>query len=1712
MASSPRPDGPPSTTTVSSVLVQAGDCRITIAILKCGTWVQLQLSESVPNLLEIGSNQEETNKLLQDHELLLAKLKPLEGQVWDLLREADKTAAENTDQGLVYDAMAETLGDAWDSLICFLEKRRGLLKLTSSFFEKALEFAVKIDQVEDFLRNSQEFETPESLKLLLCQHKLHTKELLQKSLVLLNKSQDLTEFIEEFKSDGPNINPEFFQGAHSSCLKIDRLLEALQDRRRQLDKYLKLQRQGLEQVLHICQWHHRENQVTSWYKKNIKDYFHKHNFGSTLKENEELLQEHKEIENKVKEWNSTLEELKTDALGILFSEDYAEKEHLKLANQKINLLQQEVNRSMNERKTLLQEANDFFIAANKACDILGNVEASLQLLNSEGPSMSLPAMKHEELLKKIQNGSTDALQKGHTLLSKGDTCSSWMAGVQEMVDYIQKKVDQLIKQCSAHKELASKKQHLTTSIDDYLKKASTKIKNIGPILSVAMNPGSSVPESEEVLNKYLELANQTKEMANELELAVRIFKEMEEFETTDVTAFSNKTDLLNEELTTLNRNISLKLEVLKPYVAFLKSSNEVEDDAQRLKKFYITEPLQEDIEAKNEALVQSADVQWQMVLKKILSTQDMGHDFLNLVNMVNDNLILNVENVVQVTEHTIDILNKEKDELTELWTTWKLNMNQVNSIKRQCGKFNEQFKNTTQSLNILQETLKSTRTLDLGSNLSILVELQNTFNQMKPQFQQLNVEVEYTLKLSEQLSLKGVPDMEKSEKVSELKHLHKEIKERMAEYDDIFNKTVRFHHIKEELEDLIKSAGLDIAELKDVPGDTPHAKIHLNNAQEKHAHIRHLYKMVLTLGMDIISAAKYTNSFNVSVKNLQQQLDALENDSINWNSKAEKHEEELSHILYFCTKRDEIHELRESFKDLKKKFNNMKFNYSKKTEKARNLKALKIQIQQVDAYSEKMQVLKKKTENLKKTILDFLTTLPSDKAGVLPQSISELEKNLNEFGKIMGDYKHNLDLMEQLQQMMEECQFWCEEASATVLRVGKYSSECKTREAVEILYKQFNKFVHPIVPQQEERIQQITNLAKDIYGTEEGKKYVEKIVAKHEEVLDSISELCSSLTELEDKLGEDSLNRKATHSDNFDVELKAEYEKQKEKRAKEYLTETTNEPTQMESDTLAGSPCTNKTEVISSTTVKEEKILADISVISPAGEDIVSQDTELLSPAKEDSFQAELLAEDVPSGEEYECISPDDISLPPLSETPESNLLHSETDLEELPCSSSRSLHVSSSSVQMQINTGSKRMADESDPLTSAAYADMPGHRMEHMADQLERFSSSTLSYHSKCKVESPFAPSSPEMLETSPVSCTLKTKAAYCMSSEVCETYLQNRGTHRSMAEAQRQLHDINNFTKNQDRPHALPNTFSDLLFQSDTTRSCQRQMVTREEIKSISEKNSMVSLSGQAPKFSKLLSNVTVMEGSPVTLEVEVTGFPEPTLTWYKKGQKVTGDEHLKLFHKDTKYTLFIQKVCDTDAGLYVVRAKNSSGTVSSSAILHVKVQGKQPNFIKKFGHTTLQEGDDLNLHCTIYGRPRPNVIWTKDGIRVAGREISIEKLGDTYYLLKRNAVLADTGKYICLATNEVGEAHCSAFIRVIEKNKNAHVLTVTETKSKQGRDYLSEKVKAATPEALQGQDSHCLKGQRQTKKHSVRKPDSCTLTIPKIQQDHQQRTWKM
>ncbi|XP_034863517.1 coiled-coil domain-containing protein 141 isoform X3 [Mirounga leonina] len=1454
-----------STTTVSSVAVQAGDSRIVIAVIKCGKWVQLQLAESQPNLLEIGSSQDETKKLLHDHELLLAKLKALEDQVWELLQEADKTAEENKDQSQVYDAMANTLGEAWAALVSMLEGRRELLRLSSEFFENALEFAIKIDQAEDFLQNTQEFESAESLKSLLQLHEHHTKELLERSLILLNKSQQLTDFIEKFKCDGPNVNPELIQGAHNSCLKIDSLLELLQDRRRQLDKDLKQQQQELGQVLQLFQWDQQENQVTCWFQKTIRD-LQEQSLGSSLSDNEELICKHEELIIKAKEWNSAVEKLKSDALGILLSKGYVEKEHLQLSNQKLHQLQGECDRLMVERKTWLKKANVFFNSANKAFDVLGRVEAYLKLLKSEGLSLPVLAARHEELHREIKDCTADALQKGQALISQVDSCSSRVTGVREMMGCIERRVDQLTQQCSAHKEFALKKQQLTASVEGHLKKVEMSIQKISPVLSSAMDVGSSLSESGKILSKYLELDMKAKETAHELEAAAKLMTEKNEFEPDEVALLSSKAKWLEEELKILGQSIGSRSQVLQTYVAFLKSSEEVQEQCQSLKEFYQTEILQkeeDDAEAKHRS--DSAEKQWQLFLKRSFLTQDLGLEFLNLINMAKRDEILNAKSEVHFMENTMESQKAEREELSHLRMTWQLKAIASKPVKQQWGAFKEQLRKTTYNLQLLQEALMPVSALDLGGSLQTILGLQKKWNEMKPQLQQLNDEVQYIIKESEELSGKGAPMKEKSQQLKGLIHLHQTQKERIQDYEDILYKVVQFHQVKEKLGHLNKSREMDLLEEPKDLDDAHEAQVHLSRSQEKQAHIDHLHELALSLGVDVISSVLRPHCSNISAKNLQQQLDLLERDHVNWRAKAQEYERTLTCSLEYCTSRDKINELKESFKDIKKKFNNLKFNYTKKNEKARNLKALKYQIQQVDVHAEKIQALKKKMEKVENKTSDSFLNYPNNKVNVLLEAMKDLQKHVNEFEKVVTDYKVNLDLTEHLQEMIEECHFWCEDASATVVRVGKYSTECKTKEAVEILHQQFNKYIGPSVPQQEERIQEISDLAQRLYGFEEGQKYAEKIVAKHKEVLESITELCVSLTELEEKLKQGDILKTNVNLEDFINLLKE--------------------------------PARNKQTLFNEESNKAQ--VAGVWAISGTGEG--QRPPHLKQPPcdREGAVQGRLLPADILSGEEYECVSPDDISLPPLSGSPDSPLALAAMDVEQ-HASPALSLHTSS--YRMQTGASSAGEAQESGIPPPAALADA-------YSDNRETFSSHFERPYPQFKAELPLTARG--FLEKSTAFCKISAKHPESMPSEVHERASQQHPQAQgSLLETREKVHVDNNITKTRDRLHASQDAFSGLGLRSGPRRAYQRQTVPQEEIKCTSAKNTVVSLTGQAPNFSRLLSNVTVMEGSPVTLEVEVTGFPEPTLTWYKKGQKLSADGHLEVLHKETRHSVFIPK----------------------------------------------------------------------------------------------------------------------------------------------------------------------------------------------------------
>ncbi|KAK3921141.1 Muscle M-line assembly protein unc-89, partial [Frankliniella fusca] len=88
--------------------------------------------------------------------------------------------------------------------------------------------------------------------------------------------------------------------------------------------------------------------------------------------------------------------------------------------------------------------------------------------------------------------------------------------------------------------------------------------------------------------------------------------------------------------------------------------------------------------------------------------------------------------------------------------------------------------------------------------------------------------------------------------------------------------------------------------------------------------------------------------------------------------------------------------------------------------------------------------------------------------------------------------------------------------------------------------------------------------------------------------------------------------------------------------------------------------------------------------------------------------------------------------------------------------------------------------------------------------------------------------------------------------------------------------------------------------------------------------------------PVMGKRLQVQQARVGERIAMEVEVTGLPEPTITWSKDGLPLSAYPHLEIRTRTQGncFTLVIDKATLAHAGNYAVRATNAGGEANSSA----------------------------------------------------------------------------------------------------------------------------------------------------------------------------------
>ncbi|XP_037102047.1 obscurin-like protein 1a [Syngnathus acus] len=237
---------------------------------------------------------------------------------------------------------------------------------------------------------------------------------------------------------------------------------------------------------------------------------------------------------------------------------------------------------------------------------------------------------------------------------------------------------------------------------------------------------------------------------------------------------------------------------------------------------------------------------------------------------------------------------------------------------------------------------------------------------------------------------------------------------------------------------------------------------------------------------------------------------------------------------------------------------------------------------------------------------------------------------------------------------------------------------------------------------------------------------------------------------------------------------------------------------------------------------------------------------------------------------------------------------------------------------------------------------------------------------------------------------------------------------------------------------------------------------------------------ISDDKPRFLIKPLSLRVDRGEDAAFSCKVWGTPLPEVQWEKDGKKLNDifeSAHFCISLQDGGWSqLKIYRTRMPDKGVYTCKAVNCKGEALAGAMLLVEPVPERedsrkssqwldklsllrlreessvsPSKAKKF---VVAEGKHAKFRCFVTGKPKPEIIWKKDGVPLqAGRRHLIFEDREGYYTLKvLYCKVQDTGLYACVASNALGNTLSAVHLTV----KGTHVRFKHPLKDVEAREW--------------------------------------------------------
>uniref|UniRef100_A0A674DCA7 Heparan sulfate proteoglycan 2 n=1 Tax=Salmo trutta TaxID=8032 RepID=A0A674DCA7_SALTR len=173
-----------------------------------------------------------------------------------------------------------------------------------------------------------------------------------------------------------------------------------------------------------------------------------------------------------------------------------------------------------------------------------------------------------------------------------------------------------------------------------------------------------------------------------------------------------------------------------------------------------------------------------------------------------------------------------------------------------------------------------------------------------------------------------------------------------------------------------------------------------------------------------------------------------------------------------------------------------------------------------------------------------------------------------------------------------------------------------------------------------------------------------------------------------------------------------------------------------------------------------------------------------------------------------------------------------------------------------------------------------------------------------------------------------------------------------------------------------------------------------------------------------------VRVRVGDPINLECQASGEPRPSVTWHRldNARKTMLSSPVPM---ESNAVMQVLVARPEDSGTYVCAARNNEGTTETRVEVIVDGGAQVPTLPRASVPEPLMvvvEGQTTTLRCDAHGFPAPKITWSKLRAPLPWRHKVVDNT-----LVLPSVGRADSGEYICNATNNMGTTEVTIMLDV-------------------------------------------------------------------------------